>query len=239
MSYFNVIRKRQAVDILKICYDCADKAGIRDALFVNYGLMLGIVREKDFIAHDSDIDMCVKADLITAAQEIKYYKLLEKNGLFDARRKWSSIKDPKGFSSTLILSNNDKSGSKIRFTWFSLRAKPGYPKFCHWFVFPWNGYSWHTKAGKWVRERKFTHQKWDYRKTDEAILKGCPAEFVEELMEVEFYGLKIQIPRRVGSCLDFMYPGWLIPKNRGASSKKIVCVVGKWSDKKTWRISVG
>ena len=236
MSYFNIQKKRQATDTLRVCYECAEAAGIRKALFVSYGLLLGIVREKDYIPWDNDIDMCVRRDWITAEQELKYYKLLEEAGLFGARRKWSTVKAKDGFPSTMILSNNDKSGDPVRLTWFSLRPKPHQPKFCHWFMFPWNGYMWHTKAGKWVQERKFTHKKWDYKESDEAIMKGCPVEYLDELMDFEFYGLDIRIPKRAGSCLDFMYPGWLIPRRRGASSKKIVCVVGKWDDKSTWRI---
>ena len=78
MAFFNYERKRLATEDLAICYDCAREAGIEEHLFVNFGLLLGIVRDGDFIGHDDDIDMCLKADKITAEQERKYIELLEK-----------------------------------------------------------------------------------------------------------------------------------------------------------------
>lgn len=238
MSYFTTEKKRKAIEQLKICLDCADKAGIRHAMFINFGLLLGMVREHDFISHDSDVDICIKQELITAKQEMKYFKLLQKKGMFFARRKWSSIDDENGFYESLIVTKGQKVGKKIRFTWFSLRMKKDYPKFCHWFMFPWKGIYWHTKAGRWVKKRKFDPNIWHYDKTTEGIMKGIPEMYLDELITTEFYGLKLQIPKYPRACLDFMYPGWLIPHRGGASSKKIVCIVGKWSDKKTWRIDV-
>lgn len=259
MSYFDINKKRHATDTLKKCYKCAEKAGIRHALFVNFGLLLGIVREKDYISHDSDVDMCIKQELITPEQEILYRNYLKDEGILtDTRDKYSVRPDEDGYDELQLFERDEKKvkyvikcaekgeiadyygkpvGKKVRLTWFTLRPKPGYPKFCHWFMFPWNGCYWHTKAGKWVSERKFTHRKWDYKKTDEAIMKGIPVEFLENLVTVNFYGVDIQIPENLG-ILHFMYNNWLIPKRGGASSKKIVCVVGKWKDRKTWRISI-
>jgi len=251
MSYFNFKRKKLATEVLKICHECAEKAGIRHAMFINYGLLLGIIRENDYIPWDNDVDVCIKSDLISAAQEIKYYKLLKKatkgapKGLFSARDKWSVVKDPEGFSETLINSEKyewtsdsvtKKQPRKVRFTWFSLRKKPEYPKFCHWFMFPWNGCYWHTKAGQWVKDRKFSVRRFKYDKSDQAILKGIPEDFLKELIKINFYGLDIQIPLKYGSCLDFMYPGWRVPRQKGASSKKIVCIAKKWNDRKTWKM---
>jgi len=259
MSYFNIERKRQATDTLKACIQCAKKAGINHALYINFGLLLGIVRERDYISHDNDVDLCINQDLIKPEQEILYRNYLKEAGVITQTRDEYSVRlDENGYDELCIMEKdpekikyvidnkeligtykNKEIGRKVRLTWFTLRTKPDYPKFCHWFTFDWNGYTWHTKAGKWVKQSKFDHNRWDYKKTDEGIMKGFPAEFIEEFLSIDFYGLKVQIPKRFGSYLDCMYTNWLIPKNRGSSRKDTVCVVGKWSDKKTWRISTG
>lgn len=236
--YFNEKRKALAMETLKTCYDCAAKAGIRKYLFVNFGLLLGIVRENDFIPHDNDVDLCVLMDRITPQQQLKYFKLLEENELFFARKKYSFVKHKDGFSKNLIGSEHATSDKKVHMTWFSLRKRKSYPKFCHWFMFPWNGYYWHTKAGKWVSRRKFDPQKFGYNSSDDAILKGMPERDLKELMEIDFKGLKINIPKRYGSVLDWCYPGWLVPKKGGASSKKTVCIVRNWDEKKSWKIII-
>ncbi len=235
MSYFNFKRKQLAIEQLRVCLESARKVGIEKALFINFGLLLGIIRENDFISFDDDVDVCLKADMITADQEIKYFKLLEKAGLFGARKKWSTVKAEDGFQKSLINSNK-KEGPKVRLTWFSLRTQKEYPKFCHWLMFPWNGCYWHTKAGLWVTNRKFSLKRFSYTQKDDAILKGIPETFLKELITVNFYGLNVQIPQNYGSCLDFMYPGWLVPRMKGASAKKIVCVARDWHNRKTWRM---
>jgi len=236
-QYMDFRRKKRAVETLRIIHECASEAGIRKALYVNFGLLLGIIRSGDFIPWDTDIDMCLKQELITPEQEIKYFQLLEERGVFKARKKWSTIKDENGFSESQIDSKNDE-GKKVRLTWFSLRKASGYPKFCHWIMLDWNGITWHSKAGQWVKKSKFNRKHYNYQDTDEAILKGIPQNYVEKLMEINFYGIKIQIPALYGSCLDFLYPGWLTPRFRGASASKIVCVAKKWADKKTWRVVI-
>jgi len=126
----------------------------------------------------------------------------------------------------------------VRFTWFSLRKEKEYPKFCHWIMVNWNGITWHSKAGLWITKHKFDKRQYNYKDTDEAILKGIPQKYVNDLMEINFYGIKIQIPTLYGACLDFLYPGWLIPSHRGSSSHKIVCIAKKWTDKNTWRVAI-
>lgn len=243
-QYMNFRRKKLAVEELRIIHDCASKAGVKDALYVNFGLLLGIIRSSDFIPWDTDIDMCLKQELITPAQEIKYFQLLEENGMFKARKKWSSVNDENGFSERKIAGReisevgDENHNRKVRFTWFSLMKKKEYPKFCHWIMVNWNGISWHSKAGLWISRNKFNPREYDYKKTDEAILKGIPQKYTDELIKINFYGINIQIPKLYGSCLDFLYPGWAIPKHGGASSKKIICIATKWADKKTWRVVI-
>lgn len=249
MSYFNTERKQKALECIRTFYECAEEVGIRDALFVNFGLLLGIIREGDFIAHDHDVDMCVKQDMITPEQELRYFLLLKKRGMFFARRRWSFKEDAAGFmSQRVFVEEGDvteeplpvvEADRRVRFTWFTLRKRKGYPRFCHWFFFNHDRYAWHTKAGRWLTKSKFDPVVWQYdANKDVAIMKGCPQEYVEELLRIKFYGLEIQIPAAYGSLLDFLYPGWRIPRKGGASAKKIVCVVGNWEDRSTWRIKM-
>jgi len=240
MSYFNKHRKRKAIEDIGYFYDCAERAGIRHALFVGFGLLLGMVREKDFIGHDNDVDMCLRADLITEEQEKAYVNYLaeDENYGFKAEEPFKSLTSiPKCgmFSKRCRFSYRGDTG---RLTWFSLRKDNDHCKFCHWLFFPWNGYMWHTKAGKWVNKRKFNQNTVKFRDSDEAIFKGIPQGYVEELKTVSFHGLKVNIPVRYGSCLDFWYPHWIVPRSGGSSQKNIVCVVGKWDNKKTWKVRI-
>lgn len=220
MSFFTYDKKRYATEDLATCYECAEKAGMKDALFVSFGLLLGIVREGDFIGHDNDVDLCVKADKIAKQQEDDYVRLLHEAGMFFARDKKSHRQDTG------------------RTTWFSLRKRSGRAKFCHWLGFEWSDYWWWSKAGKWISARKFDEERWDYAFDDDAIMLGIPAEYTRELMWIKFRGVDVQIPTAYGGALDYMYPGWPVPKKGGSSRKQTVCIVPNWDDSRTWRIKV-
>jgi len=237
MSYFDFEKKKKAIEELKICFECAEKARIKGSMFINFGLLLGIIRENDFIPWDNDVDICIKRDEITASQELEYFNLLKDRGMFEAREKISVIKHDKGFNYNQLYKNQG-SGEKVRFAWFSLRKAHDYPKFCHWFMFEWNNIFWHTKGGRWIETKKFDINKLNYTLNDDAIMKGIPAEYIRELIEIDFHGMKIKIPKNYGSCLDFMYPNWLIPVKTGSSSKKILCVVPNILDQSTWKMSI-
>lgn len=253
--------RKAAIDSLKIIHLCAEEAGIRHALFVNFGLLLGIVREKDFIPWDNDVDMCVQADKITPEQEIAYFNLLKAKGMFSHREKIAFRKCHDGYPSLRLNLKRLKNypdiqrdfdenkedfeslygiapKTNVRLAWFSLRKKHNYPKFCHWFMFPWNGFYWHTKGSKWVTPSKFDMQKWGYDLNIDAIMKGIYDFCVEDLQTVNFYGMKINIPLNAGACLDFQYPGWFLPRKGGASAKKIVCLVKNWLDERSWKIVI-
>lgn len=239
VNFQNHQTKKRAVECLRTIHNCADEVGIRHALFVNFGLLLGMVREKDFIGHDSDVDMCIQADKITPQQEADYFNLLQKNEFFYARERESYRPDPNGFNSNLLNTKKPLGNKKIRLTWFSLRKRHNYPKFCHWLMFPWNGYYWHTKAGAWVKDRKFKVDKWKYDINDtSAIMKGVPEYYLRELITTNFYGINVNIPLNTGTCLDNYYPGWLTPKTKGASSKKIICLIKDWQNLRSWKIKI-
>jgi hypothetical protein len=102
-------------------------------------------------------------------------------------------------------------------------------------MFKWNGFYWHSKGGRWVSRRKFDNREFPYVPSDDAIMKGIPQQYLDRLAEAKFHGIKVQFPAKIGTCADFWYPGWWLPKEGGASKKRVVCVVRDWKDEKTWK----
>jgi len=217
MPYFNYDRKRWAIEDIATCYKCAEKAGIHNNLFVNFGVLLGIVRENDFIKNDDDVDMCVKTDGISKEQQDVYVRLLDENNMFMARKK---------------ISRRQDTGMAL---WFTLRRKPKRAKFCHWWGFEWQKFWWWSKGRRWINPGKFDEKVWGYSKDDQGIALGIPAEYMEKLMWIDFKGIRIQIPEKYGSVLDWEYPGWPIPRC-GSSKHQMVCIIPKWSTPLRWRI---
>jgi hypothetical protein len=220
MAYFNYERKLKAVEDIATCYECAEKASIKDKLFVNFGLLLGIVRENDFIGHDNDVDMCIHTDDITKDQLDNYIEYLREEKMFFHREKIARRID------------NEMA------TWFTLRRTPRSAKFCHWAGFNWQGFWWWSKSGKWVRQSKFNANRWGYNNETQAIALGIPSNYLEKLMWIEWNKIKIQIPEKFGHVLDWEYPGWPIPQS-GSSRKQVACIIQQWNNQRTWKIIHG
>jgi len=246
MKHFTHRKKKIALEELQLMLECGERAGIRKAMFLGFGVMLGQVMLYnfkrgcgDFIPNDNDMDMCIDADTISADQELCYYNELSKAGLFANRRKISLKKDPKGFYKGLIERGGGESGPKVRFNWLSLRHKHHGVKSCNWFFYKWNGFYWHSKGGQWVTARKFDPGKFAYKPDDVAMAKGIPARFIKPLVETDFHGVRVQFPLQAATCADYWYPGWWLPKTkRGASRKTAVCAIKDWGNKKTWRTTI-
>jgi len=233
-------------ELEKMLY-CGEQAGIRHAMFMGFGVMLGQIMlfdpkkgQGDFIPEDDDMDMCIDADRITPEQEAEYFRQLEKNGLFDGgRRKFSFKDDDNGFDSGLVHEKHGtvpQTGRKVRFTWISLKHKHAGVKSCNWFFFKWGGYYWHSKGGRWVSQGKFDKHVYPWVPGDDGIMKGIPQAYLEEFRETKFHGINLQFPANIGTCADFWYPGWWLPKTGHSSHKQIICIVRKWRDEKTWKI---
>lgn len=241
MGFFNYERKRWGTEDLAFCYECAKKAGIDHALFVNFGLLLGIVRDGDWIAHDNDCDLCLKIDKITPQQQLEYINYLGENvdEKGNLKPQLKTAKELAGHGMFFAREKNSKRKDTGVYTWFSLRKRNDRAKFCHWCGFDWQGYWWWTKAGKWVTPRKFDLDRWNYETTTDALMLGIPSEYMEKLIWITFRGIKVQIPKRFGSVLDWEYPAWPIPKKGGSSKKQAVCIVENWEDQRTWRVKMG
>jgi hypothetical protein len=211
----NIEAAKRQMPIIKAC---AEKAGIGHALFPGYGTLLGLVREKGLIEHDTDTDFCVRADLIEPAQEYAFHAELEKAGLFEARRR------------------RRVRGDNGRILWMSLKMEHDGCKSCIWFQWPWEGFVWHSKGKRWVT--KIARRKQlsiDYDKTA-AIAKGIPANVIVcDMVQKEFYGEKYNVPLNYMSCLDYWYPNWIVPKKGGSSMAEYYLAIGKWEDETTWK----
>jgi hypothetical protein len=104
--------------------------------------------------------------------------------------------------------------------WVSCKSTPekqGY-KCCHWFMFEHKGYMWHHKGNN-------------------ARIKGIPSLYLQQGEEIEFLGQKVHIPKCPGSCLDYWYPDWIIPR-KGGNSYGIDLIVKDWSNKSKWMIKI-
>jgi hypothetical protein len=221
MAFFNYDRKRWATEDIATCYECAEKAGMKDALFVNFGLVLGIVREGDFLGHDDDVDMAIDMDFCTKEQQDAYISYLDEAGMFFARKRISRRPDTKAA------------------TWFTLRRNAKRAKFCHWCGFSHQGFWFWCKVGLWLTTQKFSRQRWGWNENTQGIMLGIPADYIREKMWIDFRGIKIQIPKHYGSVLDWEYPGWPVPKKGGSSKKQVVCIVDDWTNPKKWRVKMG
>ena len=203
------------VEQLKFVRIAALKAGIWDHVFLGYGSMLGAVRERGVIGHDADADVCLLADRFTKEQEDAFYKALWDEGLFEHRhREWRRT-------------------DTGRLLWCSVKKFKSGTKNCIWFQFPHNGFYWHSKGGDWVS--KIGAKLTPVVQTGEAIAKGVPQHWFDELVEVDWYGQRWKIPMAYGTCLDFYYPKWLVP-GKGASKSPYCLVVDKWKNRDSWKI---
>ena len=212
------MKKEKVIDILGKLMECAKKAGIYQNTFLGYGTLLGKVRENRPIKHDPDADVCILADKCTQEQEQEYYLQCQKMGLFKARP--NRIR---------------KRGDNGRFLWFSVKEYKQGCKCCNWFQQRWNGYYWHSKAHTWVWKIG-GHLKPPVGEAV-AIMKGVKEDLFDGgLTEVDYCGIKINIPKRYGTLLDIWYPNWAIPKKGGASDESRLLIVKQWENEKTWSI---
>jgi hypothetical protein len=228
---------RNAVNTLSTIKDCAVKAGIYESWFVCFGTLLGAVRptlrkwggDKVYMTgimeHDDDMDVGILSDKVTKEQEENYAEYMKEAGLTRVRGEQEGHKMRRKDTGRLV--------------WMTIR-QDRYPatKCCNWFWQRWNGHYWHSKGTKWVGH-KFDVQKYKYKLSDEAIMLGVPEKLFNGLTEIDFDGIKINVPTLAGSCCDLWYPGWFTPVTGGTSARSIIARVPKWADGSTWNMLPG
>jgi len=241
--FFNPVRTKNAVHLMKMLHEAADTAGFREYIFPGFGTLLGIIREGDFIQSDRDMDHCIMGPKITKLQEERFLVEVAKEriirhhitendtverlflkGLYEGRRR-----------------NPKRRKDNGRFLWTSCgHLKPSSQqgcKSCVWKWFEHDGYAWHSKGTKWVNGKKFNEEEFNYDQADiQAIAKGIRAEYVQEFTQIKFKGIDINVPVLTGHCLDAWYPGWARPRS-GASRKINVLIIPDWNKPKGWRFA--
>ena len=203
-------------------WQCAKIAQIEHAIFINFGSLLGCVRDKTFIKHDNDTDVCVRADWITEDQEQQFHKSLKAVGLFEYRNRETRRPDTG------------------RLLWLSLKSelKDGV-KSCVWMMFPHNGYMFHSKGDLWLTKiggkKRIRDAIGKYRIEDfQAVCKGNSIRCFDKLVPAKFCGTDVQIPCLYGTLLDEMYPNWAVPVFGCSSDEYLLMAIRKWSEPKTW-----
>lgn len=254
---------------LHTIFECGRKVGIEHAMFIAFGTLLGYTRENGIIEHDGDTDVGIRSDWITREQEIAFYWALNEAGCFRYRRKkatrWydkytSRVEKNKdstlrgrpldGFLLKGVKENHEEGRvhninfgtENDRLLWLSLMSDYPGTKNCLWFFFPWKGFLWHCKGGRWLSKigRKPELQNklpCDFHHPDkyESIMKGNTLDYFDKLLPKRFIGGTFNVPFRYGSLCDEWYPDWATPRIGGASARHTIVLVEKWNDENTWR----
>ncbi|MCP4651135.1 MAG: hypothetical protein GY853_13800 [PVC group bacterium] len=232
-SFFIGKRAENALELMALLRSCATVAGIEKYLFLGFGTLLGVAREGGFIPNDRDLDHCVAGEYITPHQEEKFLQEIARSRTIDGKTY------SKGLYEGRCRKPVRRRDEGQRFLWTSCGHKKVHGqkgvKSCIWKFFKHEKYDWHSKGRRWINTRKFDYQLYDYNGGEDAIAKGIPTGLLDQFKEIKFHGVTINIPKRVGACLDEWYPGWARPK-KGASAKKHVMVIPDWKKPNGWKV---
>lgn len=229
-GFFTETRTKNALELMSLLRGCAITAKMEKYLFLGFGTLLGIAREGDFIPTDKDMDHCVQGEFVTREQEEIFLREIARTRTIQGKVYPKGLYE--GRCKTPLRKRDD-----LRFMWTSCGHKKVHGqkgvKSCIWKWFKHDGYDWHSKGRRWVNVRKFTG--YHFNGTEDAIAKGITTGFLNDFTEVNFKGITVNIPKKVGSVLDVWYPGWARPK-KGASEKNHVMIIPSWKNKNTWKM---
>jgi len=210
-DFFNAIRRENGHRLIEKMLECGSKAGIRDKMFLGFGNVLGYAIMGDFLPNDDDIDMCILADDIPQEQRHVYLMECKAAGLTENRMHGPELVEDK-------------------YVWFSIGNKSvihdNGVKACNWFWFRHGGFWWHSKGKSWEGRQDLSQH---------PTAKGIPVDIFDGLTkQVKFGDVKVMVPCRVGTCLDWWYGSWLIRKRESSIIKTVLNM--PTNDRKTWWI---
>lgn len=204
---------------LEKIWSCARSAGIEHAIFINFGTLLGHVREHGFIEHDNDTDVCIRSDWITEEQEIAFHQGLKAARLFEYRERVSHRPDTN------------------RLLWLSLRAELEGIKSCLWFMWPYDDCLWHSKGTDWaesIGSRPRVRRAIGATTEIQAVAKGNTLRCFNRLLPATFLGVDVRIPESSGELLDEEYPLWATPKVGCSSEEMRLMAIQRWTEPASW-----
>jgi hypothetical protein len=220
-------RHDNAIEQLGKIMRCARKAGIYHAISPGFGTMLGIVMHFRLLPNDTDLDVIIERDKITKAQEDAYFHEIKEAGLF-------KDKDA-GYTDAFRGKGPTRDGNG-RLLWFSLGEKDimkdNGVKCCNWFSFTHNKFLWHTKGRGWLK--KISEPKYGAKPGDAAIAKGCPYRYYGEKVQIDFFGVQLNMPQYAGALCDYLYGGWHLERKGGQSAKRAILNIKDWKNPNKW-----
>jgi hypothetical protein len=221
------VNKEHARDLLKSLVANAREVGIYEKMFISFGTLLGAIRPTinrysqkytlGFMEHDDDMDVSFLP--IPHQSRRDYFNLCKNGGLMHG---WPHPENR--------IECNPSNGDIL---WFSAKKAAGLTKCCNWFWTEKDGYLFHSKGDRWPKraEAKVKHRAQGFR----ASMLGIRGSLLKDLVEIDFEGMRVNIPVMAGSVLDHWYSKWFMPAG-GSSEHKTICYVRDWGRPESWVI---
>ena len=229
--WFTPERKKNAYELIRLMYECADRAGMRDALYINFGTLLGYVKFGDIIPYDNDLDMGIMASRTTPENIRKFIEEIKRP--FQIGKQ----KFPHGLGENMFRFSNNIPGLGYP-SWLSVGHRSimndNGVKSCIWIMFEHSNHVFHSKGDHWVSKAKFPG--FQIEKTDAALALGQPAYTLQDFTEIDFHGVKVNAPVNAGSCCSWWYDDFAA-FGEGSSRHKVILAIKDWNNKRSWRMS--
>jgi len=230
LTWFTPARKKNAYELIRLMYECADRAGMRDALWLGFGNLLGYVKYGDICKNDNDLDMIIQMDRSSKEKDLKFLEEIKKP--FQIGKQ----KFPHGLAENMYRFSSRTEDNRP--LWISIGNRSimndNGVKSCVWWQFPHSNHYWHSKGDQWVNNAKIPN--FQINKSDKAVCLGMPSEYLNDFVEVDFHGISVNMPVKAGSCCDWWYNHWC-PVGKGSSAHKRILAVPDWNKKSVWRMA--